>query len=50
MSGRDMTKVASDGPSGNGGPIRKTEGELAAKPASGDVGAAAPTEATLPPS
>ncbi len=49
MSGRDMTKVASE-PSGNGGPVRKSEGEIAAvKPASGDVGVASPSEATLPP-
>jgi len=49
MSGKDMTKAPSDGPSGNGGPVRKTEGELAAKSSSGDVGAGAPPEATPPP-
>jgi small subunit ribosomal protein S2 len=49
LSGKDMAKAASEGASGNGGPARKTEGELAAKPESGDVSAAASPEAAPPP-
>ncbi|HEY7699155.1 MAG TPA: 30S ribosomal protein S2, partial [Vicinamibacteria bacterium] len=48
ISGKDMVRAASsggEGPSGNGGPHRKTEGELGAKPANGDAGVATPPEA-----
>jgi small subunit ribosomal protein S2 len=45
ISGKDMVKAASEGPSGNGGPHRDIEGEAEVKPANGDVAGGAPPEA-----